>query len=123
MRLTPTPSWIASFTTPTASHSRATRCDARTHRLLDQNTNSVKANHVDDGSEPCAASDRNPARDQIGTMRVIMSVSLRGIVGIRIVAGRDIASRNQPFPHVVAQRQKRAPFRSEEHKPDIQYIM
>jgi hypothetical protein len=43
----------------------------------------VKGNHVDDGSEPCAASDRNPARDQIGTMRVIMSVSLRGIVGIR----------------------------------------
>jgi hypothetical protein len=45
----------------------------------------VNVNHVDYGSVPCAASGRNPARDRIGTLRGIMSVSLRGIVGIRKV--------------------------------------
>lgn len=43
----------------------------------------MNGNNVDYGSGPCAASDRNPARDQIGTIRGIMLESLRGIVGIR----------------------------------------
>jgi hypothetical protein len=90
-RLTPTPYWIASFTMRTASHSRVTPCDAHTHRPLDENTNTVNVNHVDYGSGPCAASDRNPARDQIGTVRVIRSVSLRRIVGIRTSSGPVLA--------------------------------